>query len=119
MSQAYDHYGHFTKFDLIKLEEGVGIKVLSSLAPRREDLIAAAGITEARSTDPLEDVIDQWVKGPAVQSPTWENFFNVLDDLNLKDICGEIRSYFDDFSKWKHACSSIISSNPLPIFSRL
>ena len=85
---------------LFKLEEGAGIKVVSSLAKIPARLAAAVGINLQEHVMDLPDknkrvemIIDQWKAGDSQRPATWRSLLNVLQDLGLEDLSQEVEDY--------------------------
>ena len=97
----YDPNSFITMRALYKLQAGErSIKVLTRLEPKLHDFREKAQINELLayrydSKCPIVDIyINSWLDDPeCALPPTWENFLNVLKDIELGDIVEEIKAY--------------------------
>ena len=92
-----------TSFALNKLEDSVGIKVLSELQDKRLNQFKdQAGFnlhsTNQPSSNPAVRYIDSWVidarKRELTRKPTWRNFIQVLEEINMGEMAKQIEDFF-------------------------
>ena len=97
-------------YSLNKLEQGAGIKVVSTLRERLNDVITIAEISldsserskvsgsSPATKESLELVVDIWVAGRSGLSPTNRSLILVFDKLGRNEIRDQLRQHFDDTS---------------------
>ena len=83
---------------LSKLEEGAGIKVVSSLACVPSQLISIVGIelqdhAILSKSSCVEVIVGQWKSGGGKLLPTWKSLLDVLKELDLEDLSQAIEDY--------------------------
>ena len=89
----------FSMSSLSKLEEGAGIKVLSSLAKIPAQLASLAGVTlhdQAGTSNKkacVEAVIEQWKSVGGKHPPTWKSLLDILKELDLEDLNQAVEDY--------------------------
>lgn len=99
-ASPYDPSASFSMGSLFKLEEGAGIKVVSSLAKIPAQLASAAGIDLQEHVMELTDknkrvelIIDQWKAGDSQRPATWKSLLSILQELGLEELSHEIEDY--------------------------
>ena len=91
-----------TSFALSKLEDSVGIKVLSVLQDKRLNQFKdQAGFnlhSTSRPSNPALHYINSWIidarQRELTRKPTWRNFIQVLEEINLGEKAKQIEEFF-------------------------
>ena len=93
----YDPDSLVSMSSLSRLEEGAGIKIVSSLVeiPTQQLLSTARifleAVTEGAS---IEVIVRQWIEsGYSLRPPTWRSLLAVLRELDLTDLSQQIEDY--------------------------
>ena len=87
----YDPDSRFNMNSLSRLEEGVGIKIVTSLAEIPTQLAAVLGM-KGREQE-VEIVIGKWESGQSQHPITWRSLLDILKELDLEDLSQEIEDY--------------------------
>ena len=87
----YDPNSRFSMNSLSRLEEGAGIKIVTSLAEVPAQLAAVLGM-EGEEQE-VEIVIGKWESGQSQHPITWRSLLDVLKELDLEDLSQEIEDY--------------------------
>ena len=79
---------------LSRLEEGAGIKIVTSLAEIPAQLAAVLGVRlMAGEEQQVEIVIGKWESGQNQHPITWRSLLDTLKELDLEDLSQEIEDY--------------------------
>ena len=100
----YDPDSLFSMSSLLRLEEGAGIKVVSSLAEIPRQLASVAGVhmdermerglTRVKSKGAsVEIIVGRWESGTSQRPLTWRSLLDVLRELGLTDLSQELEDY--------------------------
>ena len=90
----YDPDSRFSMNSLSRLEEGAGIKIVTSLAEIPAQLAAVLGVRlMAGEKQQVEVVIGKWESGQSQHPITWRSLLDILKELNLKDLRQDIDDY--------------------------
>ena len=92
----YDPDSLFSMSSLSRLEEGAGIKIVSSLAKiPTQQLLSTTGISLKAVTEgaSIEVTVGQWESGNSQHPPTWRSLLAVLRKLDLTDLSQQIEDY--------------------------
>ena len=71
----------YTKFGIILLEDDSGVRVDSIVREHRE-----------RAEDINTKILQEWLTGRGKQPVTWETLVEVLQDIELSTLAGDIRT---------------------------
>ena len=77
---------------LFRLEEA-GIELVPSLEKMHAQLARVLGI-KSKVQGSAEIVVKQWIAGKSPRPPTWSSLYNVLRELNVKELAQQIEEYF-------------------------
>ena len=79
---------------LSRLEEGAGIKIVTSLAEIPAQLAAVLGVRLMTGEEQqVEVVIGKWESGQSQHPITWRSLLDILKELKLEDLSQEIEDY--------------------------
>ena len=93
---------------LSRLEEGAGIKIVTSLAEIPAQLAAVLGVMLKTGEKQVEIVIGKWESGQSQHPITWRSLLNILKGLNLEDLRQEI----EDYMHGELCCYTLLIGNP-------
>ena len=89
----YDPDSEFSMNSLCRLEEGAGIKIVTTLAEIAAQLAAVLGVELRRGEEQVEMVIGKWESGQSKHPITWRSLLDILKELDLEDLSQEIENY--------------------------
>ena len=90
----YDPDSRFSMNSLSRLEEGAGIKIVTSLADIPAQLAAVLGVSLMTGEEQqMEIVIGKWESGQSQHPITWRSLLDLLKELDLEDLSQEIEDY--------------------------
>ena len=89
----YDPDSLFSMSSLSRLEEGAGIKIVSSLAEiPTQRLLSTTGI-HLLPVASVEVIVRHWETGNSKHRPTWRSLLAVLRELDLTDLSQQTEDY--------------------------
>ena len=89
----YDPDSLFSMSSLSRLEEGAGIKIVSSLVQIPiQQLLSTTGIPLTENAS-IEVIVGQWESGNSQHLPTWRSLLAVLRELDLTELSQQIEDY--------------------------
>ena len=90
----YDPDSRFHMNSLSRLEEGAGIKIVTSLADIPAQLAAVLGVRlMAGEEQQVEIVIRKWESGQSQLPISWRSLLDILKELDLEDLSQEIEDF--------------------------
>ena len=90
----YDSDSRFSMNSLSRLEEGAGIKIVTSLAEIPAQLAAVLGVRLMTVEEKqVEIVIGKWESGQSQHPITWRSLLDILKELDLEDLSQEIEDF--------------------------
>ena len=83
---------------LTRLEEVMGVPIVSVLASHVSQLASLCGVTplpqpQSQSEEYVEKLISRWCDGLSSVSPTWKHLLEVISGVGLPELRAEIEAF--------------------------
>ena len=88
----------FLSEDLARLDEVMGVQIVSVLANHVSQLASLSGVTplpepQSQSEEYVDKLIHLWCAGLSSVSPTWKHLLEVISGVGLPELRAEIEAF--------------------------